>query len=374
MLTSLFENLKPISVDLYNVGRKVEILFYTHPEESLANMRKFAEGALIYYLQRVSKRSTHYSGLGELLNEFVFTKYFDRVIYSDFKAIQHTANASIHFTSNQKPITIEDINKNFRCCYNIAKWLYEFVTKEKDFPEFTLPNKYFVIQENTINHNWFSYYLQRRVQIERQDAASKKWISILSASCGHKQTEHLNQSNLILELISKHSINHIILAICLITIKLFLNANNSDLIKAKLCKLVLHSIDNDAVRYAQSALKNEDSKRIMENVRFLISSDSFFDINLINSILNTYCKGVNANSEAYVNFYRYLVEKHLLNLTAEFVFNLYARYLQAMVGLLSKGIIEAWLNNQSFLPYIEDGDIDLAGQIACEIYPEISDD
>ena len=90
--------------------------------------------------------------------------------------------------------------------------------------------------------------------------------------------------------------------------------------------------------------------------------------------MNKYCNGQIANSEAYVNFYRYLVEQHLLNLSPEFVFNLYARYLQAMVGLLSKGIIEAWLNNQSFLPYIEDRDIDLAGQIACEIYPDISDD
>lgn len=252
--------------------------------------------------------------------------------------------------------------------------MYEFVTKEKDFPEFSLPNKYYVIQEKTINNNWFSYYLQRRVQIERMDAASKKWISILAASCGQKQTEHLNQNSVILELITKHSINHVILSICLITIKLFLDTNNPDLIKAKLCKIVCLSIDNDSVRYAQSALKNEDSKKIMDNVRFLISSDPIFDINLILSILNKYCNGQIANSEAYVNFYRYLVEQHLLNLSPEFVFNLYARYLQAMVGLLSKGIIEAWLNNQSFLPYIEDRDIDLAGQIACEIYPDISDD
>lgn len=374
MLTSLFEKLKPISVDLYNVGCKVEILFYTHPEESLANMRKFAEGVLIYYLRRVNHKPASYNGLGELLNEFAFTRHFDRTVYGDFKAIQHTANATIHFTLNQKPITTDNLNKNFQSCYNIAKWLYEFITKKSDFPEFSLPNKHFIIQQQTINNNWFSYYLQRRVQAERQDAASKKWINILSSSFGQKQPEYSNQRNLVLELISKHSLNHVILSICLITIKLFLDTNNADLTKSRLCKLIFLSIDNDAVRYAQSALKYDDSKELLENVRFFISSDPSFDINSINSTLNTYSKNQALYPEAYVKFYRNFVEKHLLNLTPEIVFNLYVRYLQAMAGLLSKGIIKVWINNESFLPYIEDKDIDLAGQIACEIYPEISDD
>lgn len=363
-----FSLLRSLSAELASLGEKIERLYYVHPEESLSNMRKFAEGVLVFYFERNGKCVGKYNTLGELIAQLPLNKRRNAQVYPDFKCLLFYGNKAAHFQRDEIKFKQEDIDKCLRSCYEISKWLCLTFNKDKTYPEFSVPTQIDVVERESLEDGWYPYYFRRKLRVARENLVKNKWMDTLYASVGF-DSEIKND-------LGKFKFGDreiVLMPVALALVSLMLHCACCDSCQAvrRIKHVILRSLNNEYVKYSERESTNNGASHLFASLKKQMASSCTFE-----KPEDSFCESLFWPDDL-IDLDRDFKEK-FVDLIVEYpdpiVLRIFLLYLSTLVYMLDNGFVddlcESHVLNLDKFDDVDRNSLLMADELAKKIFDE----